>query len=844
MRFWNGYMVMTSMRRYLNAISALALVGCLCFMPEVHAQKAKGQKETKKAAEKSKAEKPAAGKEPIEGEQQIRDIIAFLQYVLNSIGSSETPARDKDVLITESYSKIFVDSKVQVEDDLDDKRTTITNKDIVAYLKDVDFFFKDVKFEFVTENIGKSTTTSGQVFYKVSLTRNLSGTTADGKPVNNTMPRFIEINFNPQDQDLKIASIYTNEFNEKETLTNWWKNLSFGWKDLFTRKLALADSVGFEDIKNITAIEDLDLSGNAYIQNIEPLAQLTSLKLLDLSETAIGDLTPIRNLTELLEVNLSGSKVQDLVSLKYSSKLLRLNINRTRVSDISVIEKMTALQNLEMQRTPVVDFTPLTGLKTLLHLDVQGTGLADLTVLSGLVDLYELNLSRTLIHELVPLKGLKALSVLNIDSTAVTDVHALAFIKTLKELKANYTFISSLDPLMDLPALEKIYCDQTSVTGKKLEAFKAAKPGVLVVFDSKDLKAWWETLSVDWQKIFSKAAGIGLAPTKEELATIGNIDSINFSGRYNISSLDPLNRLQKLTVVIGNKTGIKDLTPLAGHEGIRVLDISETQVTDLSPLSRLSKLRILKADKTPVEKIDPLFGLEALEKIYVDHTSIHDITALELLEKNPACLVVYKTVHLNRWWNNLDDSWRAALQEQMGKDTASTRENLHRLVERKTLKINEAPVNDLSVLNEFVQLKDLRLSATQITTIPPLDNIRHLRLLHVTNSPLSNISALTDLKHLEDLDISNTPVDDLGPIANLQKLKALNCSGTQIRKLDVLEVLNEIETLDCSNTRIAQLDRIFHLPLKTLKCYNTKVTAKEVDKFKKANPYCNVIYYR
>ncbi len=28
----------------------------------------------------------------------------------------------------------------------------------------------------------------------------------------------------------------------------------------------------------------------------------------------------------------------------------------------------------------------------------------------------------------------------------------------------------------------------------------ATKKGTLVVFDSKDLKSWWETLSKDWQK--------------------------------------------------------------------------------------------------------------------------------------------------------------------------------------------------------------------------------------------------------------------------------------------------------------------------------------------------------
>ncbi|MEJ0031525.1 MAG: hypothetical protein WDO15_14640 [Bacteroidota bacterium] len=52
-------------------------------------------------------------------EKRVRDIISFLEFVLNTLGSESTPARDKETVITESYSKIFRDAKVQIEDDLD-----------------------------------------------------------------------------------------------------------------------------------------------------------------------------------------------------------------------------------------------------------------------------------------------------------------------------------------------------------------------------------------------------------------------------------------------------------------------------------------------------------------------------------------------------------------------------------------------------------------------------------------------------------------------------------------------------------------------------------------------------
>src|SRR5687768_6089440 len=115
-------------------------------------------------------------KQPLKHEQEVRDMIAFLQYMLNTLGDATTSARDKDVLITESYTKIFRDAKVQIQDDLVEKRNVITNKDVQAYLKDVDFFYDNLKFEFTVKDIKGKVNANDRLFYKVSLIRNIQGT--------------------------------------------------------------------------------------------------------------------------------------------------------------------------------------------------------------------------------------------------------------------------------------------------------------------------------------------------------------------------------------------------------------------------------------------------------------------------------------------------------------------------------------------------------------------------------------------------------------------------------------------------------------------------------------------
>jgi Leucine-rich repeat (LRR) protein len=777
-------------------------------------------------------------------EKKVQDIVAFLEYMLNTLGSSGTSTRDKDVLVTESYTKVFRDSKVQIEDDLDENRKVVTNKDVVAYLKDIDFFYEDIKFEFNIEDIKSGTIAGDKIFYKVSLSRNIKGVTADGKTVNNTKPRFIEINLDPHDQDLKIVSIYTSEFNEKESITSWWNDLSYEWQAIFKRQLNLTDSVSLDDIRNITTIETLDLNNNRYIQSIVPLAQLLNLKSLSIANTSITDLTPIRNLTALQTLNIANTKIKDLSPLKYATNLEALTIHQTEVIDISTLQRFEKLNYLDLSNTQVEDFSPILNLTTLKYLNIKNTRISDLQPIQPLLELRTLNISNTNTADLSTIRALKKINYLNIDSTLVKNPDPLSSLDSLTELHANHTMIENLDALKGLRNLKKIFCDQSRVTKEIANAFKNSNNNVLVVYDSKDLQAWWDNLPSVWQSVLRKQIGTVNYPTREELAILTYIDSINISGNFSITDLEPLGKLQKLKVIRAANTSIHDLSPLGSIHGIRFLDISDTPISDISILTNCPQLETLKADKTKIENLEPLYRLNTLKKIYIDHGFIHDIIAKDFLDRKPDCLIIYKTIHLNRWWKNISPDWKSIFQQQMAGDTTATRENLHKLVELKKVSFKDAPVKDLSALSEFVNLKELHFGGTAIADLSFLVNITTLTSLHATNSPLQKTDALKALVNLEDLDIANTPVDDLKMIEELKNIKTFNCSGTQVKKLNALKNFSSLESLDCSNTNVGSLDMVANLPIKTLKCYNTKISNREIEDFKKHHPDCNVIYYR
>ena len=175
-------------------------------------------------------------------ENEINSMISYLEETMNFLGDSTTSALEKEIVFTESWSKIFIDDKVQIEDDLDVNRNTPINKDVQAYLKDIDFFFKWANFKLDLQSIANSTRDDGTVFFKATLTRHLTAKTITDEAIDNMKNRFVEINLDRQNNSLKIASIYTTKINEKEALRNWWNGLSQNWKTRLGSDVILDDS--------------------------------------------------------------------------------------------------------------------------------------------------------------------------------------------------------------------------------------------------------------------------------------------------------------------------------------------------------------------------------------------------------------------------------------------------------------------------------------------------------------------------------------------------------------------------------------------------------------------------
>lgn len=834
-----------------------------------------------------------------EYKEQVRQLMSYLEFTFNAIGDSLASAREKEIMIGQSYQKIFRDARVQVEDDLTEYRSTVTNKDVQAYLKDIDFFFKHVEFEFLVNEISHEVNDKGDLYFKVGMDRVLKGINIDGDTMNHVQPRFVELNLDPETRVLKIASIYTTRLSEEEDLANWWNQLPFDWKAFFADEISvteeltmsslisLNDTIGvgdtillengeflplntkmlFAGLKRVIQMETIDLSDNPSVTDLEPLSKLTRLREVNISGTIVTDLVPLRNLTRLEVLKCGNTKISDLQPLRYAVSLKEIIAGNCRITDLSPLRNFPQLTRLEIPFTSVKNIDVLRNLTKLRELYLDNTWINDISPLSSLNNLENLDISSTTVNNLSPLKGLENLQTIHLEQTPVFDLSPLADCKALRLIFADGTSISNLEPLAELQSLRKIYCDKTSVTRTAANQFMRKRPDCLVIYDSATLLQWWQNLSADWKKVFSSMVPVSGTPEREELHQVAGINRIDINNHPVIKNLEPLQMLTNLEELHCAFTGVDTLGPLADLVQLKVLDVSFTRINSLAPLRYLSRLEELNCSHTRIGRLGDLAGLSNLEWLDMDHTEIEDLSDIAGLTKlrhlycdstgvsssvvrtyllsNPDCLVIFKSEELEKWWNMLPAAWQRVLRSHGRVDQVPDREQLHQIVSLEGVSITDNQgIRDLIPLKEFLRLNTLKVTNAGVMSLEPLSRLISLQVLDCSQNPLQDLGPLSELKNITYLNIENTPVEDLSPVMGLINLKEMVCAGTQVKDLKDLESLYKLEILDCSNSDIRNLNGLENLKeLKFLKCFNTRLNDRKVEKFKEENPSCEVIYY-
>lgn len=822
-------------------------------------------------------------------ETEINKMVNYLQETLNFIGDPEQTAQEKEIIFSQTYSKIFQNDKVQIEDDLDTKRNTNLTKDVQAYLKDIDFFFQYATFTFDVQNIASLNKEDGSPYFRVTMNRKLVGKTVTNDSINEVKKRFIEINLDKVRNDLKIASIYTTQVNERETLRYWWNAMPSPWKTYFGKELRINDTIPLQSIvqvnetdfiysypilsvidgdtiasdwkevmvrngldefyaklKGLVMMQSIDVSGIKTITTLDPLSELSELQTLNISGTNVSDLTPLRNSNKLKTLKAANTRIDDLTPLKYDIMLEELDIAHTDVSSLAVLEILSKLEKLNISYTQVKTLDDVKRCSNMAFLAAEGCKINNLQPIAELNDMVSLNISSTAVRDLSPVTHFTELQSLKISQTPVNNLNALQDMENLKELFCSNTNISDLTPLKNHRRLSKIYCDNTRIDGKQASEFTKSNPFTLVIYDTNALEQWWEELPIYWKAVFSKQTSIEGNPTTEQLHEVINMTDLDLSGNAYIQNLMPVSRLTNLVNLNIANTEITHLNALTGMANLESINLENTHINDLSPLAGANSLRTLNINNTPVSNLTPLANNEHLETVMANNSGISTTEVYRLKETLRNVTVVYQTEALTNWWEGLDSNWRHILSNHIGCDEYDPSAlELQKIIDLQNLVIEgEEGIQNLEPIRNFHWLEKVNLIGQGIRDIKPLANKIYLSELLLPNNPINDLSPLETDTLISVLNIENTQVSDLSKLEKLSHLRILNASGTGIKSLKPLAKMMELEELLINNTDVKKISPIEDLPsLKLLKIYNTKVKNKTVTALQQKRFDLNIVYY-
>ncbi|MBD3627385.1 leucine-rich repeat domain-containing protein [Cyclobacterium sp.] len=778
--------------------------------------------------------------------QQAEDQVRFLQYFLNTVGSSETSARDKDVIIRESYKKIFRDENVQIEDDLLTDRKVITNKNVVAYLKDIEFFFKDVAFEFKIKEVKPKLNDNDELFFEIGLDRTLTGLGLENEKIENTKSRYIEINLDRDSNELKIASIYTTKLSRDEELLEWWSTLSLEWETLLKKQFQIEeDSVGLDMLYKIAALDTLDLSGNRLLIDLSPIQVFRDLKYLDISHTQIEDLAPVSNVTFLSYLDISHTAATDIQFIKYSDKLRYLNISGTEVNNIEELSSLKALKIFKASKTALMGFGVLSNFIELEELDLEESGFNNIENIKHLVNLKLLNLKGNYLINFGFLAELKSLEEINLEATNILDLSPLAALTNLWRININGTEVSQLDPLSGSKSVTRIYADRTSISENAAESFSRVNRRILLIHNVENLQTWWETLPDGWNQVFiQKFPRLGQGqPTIEELSELVNIDTLTLDDSK-VVNLRPALKFKNAVFISFKNTMVEDLSPLAELKNLTDIHGDKSGVNNLRALQELKGLKKISFMHTKISSVEPLKSLQSLSLVYLDSTEVPDWEVYELARILPETNIIFRTAALNSWWDGLENEWNNLLRSYFDLSDEPDKETLHRITASDKIAIDGANIYDLEPLLTFFNLKDLSIKSVPLQDPSALARLERLESLQIVETPFTDLTVLEPLTYLEVLDVSNTSVEDLNPLNSLGRIRQLNLSGTNISNLKGLEMLYDLRFLDIASTNVRNLKPISHMiNLENLVCYNTRISNRNIEKFKEDLPDCEVRYY-
>ncbi len=802
-------------------------------------------------------------------------LVKYLEGTLNFLGDPLSTVQEKEVIINESYSKIFRDDKIQVEDDLDENRDIPLNKDVQAYLKDVDFFFKNVRFKFDIQSIEPLTNEQGQTYFRVALMRQLIGRTVGNDSVNSSRARFVEINLDPFKKDMKIVSFYTTKINQREELRLWWTSMPQTWKDFFGHDKVVFDTLPLNRVEAITfdgivtkrwkqlSRQDtffvmgydtlpISMSHLLYGRRPDTTMYINDTRLLMMPDSIRTELTSVyqilTSLTKTQEINIAyKQQYTTLEPLSQLKELKTIDFSNTPIDDLSPLRNLNQLDAVYFSGTSVKSLDPLIYSVKIKEIYCFDTEVNDLSPLAGFRQLEKLYCFNSGINNIEPLRGMKSLIALRFNNTDVSDLTPLQEMENLRLLDFSNTPVVNILPLSGLTGIQMLSMDHTGIRSldplKNLNALTIVQFSNTLVNDLSPLSGIQDLKKVYCDKT-SVSSSSALSFMRNKPGTLVIYETEELSSWW--MSLPIYWRA--LLVEHAGTSANPQSEELHQIINIKQLDLSgNSYLQNIQPLSRLTNLSSLSLARTAIEDISPLINLSELQEIDLSQTRISDISALqnilglELLNIEGSRVEKLEALNgMARLKTIYADGSRVTLTEvlKFKKNQPNTTvifqteflqnwwENLPVIwQELFALKAGFTGTPDATQLQQVTDLTEIRIiDNLGFTDLEPLRNLPLLESLEFKATMISSLQPISELINLKKLEFPSNRITNINPLVKLTRLEVLNIENTSVTDLSPISGLLSLRVLNVAGTQIKNLKAIHGLiKLEDLSVFNTKL---------------------
>ena len=218
-------------------------------------------------------------------------------------------------------------------------------------------------------------------------------------------------------------------------------------------------------LEQIGACQSLDvlILASCGLSNIEPLKNLTGLRVLDLTDNSVNTMTPLSSLAALDELYLGHNAITTLPGLRGMKTLRILDLSYNALDYVGALSTCPTIQRLNLSHNKITTVTAVGFLTELVWFNGSNNEVKDVSALKSCSKLESFVMTDNKLTTIDFMDDIPTLREVNIDYNDVTAVPHFPADCPLENFSAAHNFLEDLSGLGGLPHLAYVNADYNNI---------------------------------------------------------------------------------------------------------------------------------------------------------------------------------------------------------------------------------------------------------------------------------------------------------------------------------------------------------------------------------------------